>query len=122
MATKKYIIANWKMNLNLVQTLALTKKFKQKFADFKKGEVAVCPSTLSLSEVAKILRGTKIFFGAQNVFWDELGAYTGEVSPEMLAEVGCKYVIIGHSERRKHLLENYEIINKKFERLLKMKN
>jgi len=119
MSTKKYIIANWKMNLNLADTLSLAKKFKEKFASFSKGEVAVCPSTLALSEVAKILRGSKVALGAQNVFWEELGAYTGEVSPEMLAEVGCRYVILGHSERRKYLSENYEIINKKVRAVVK---
>ncbi|MFA6306986.1 MAG: triose-phosphate isomerase [Patescibacteria group bacterium] len=110
---KKYIIANWKMNLNFAETLSLAKKFKEKFAGFNQGEVAICPSALALSEVAKILKDSKVFLGAQNAFWEEAGAYTGEVSPEMLAEIGCRYVIIGHSERRKYLSENYEIINKK---------
>ncbi len=113
MSTKKYIIANWKMNLNFVETLSLAKKFKEKFTGFNLGEVAVCPSTLALSEVAKILKDSNVFLGAQNTFWGEAGAYTGEVSPGMLAEVGCRFVILGHSERRKYLSENYEIINKK---------
>jgi len=117
--SKKYIIANWKMNLNLAETSSLAKKFKEKFTGFSKGEVAICPSTLALSEVAKILRGSKVALGAQNVFWEELGAYTGEVSPEMLVEVGCRYVILGHSERRKYLSENYEIINKKVRAVVK---
>lgn len=110
---KKYIIANWKMNLNFAETLSLAKKFKKKFAGFKQGEVAICPSALALSEAAKILKGSKVALGAQNSFWEESGAYTGEVAPKMLAEVGCRYVILGHSERRKYLSENYEIINKK---------
>ena len=101
------------MNLNFAETLSLAKKFKEKFAGFNQGEVAICPSALALSEVAKILKDSKVFLGAQNAFWEEAGAYTGEVSPEMLAEIGCRYVIIGHSERRKYLSENYEIINKK---------
>jgi triosephosphate isomerase len=116
---KKYIIANWKMNLNFTETLSLAKKFKEKFKGFKQGEVAVCPSTLALCEVAKILKGSKVGLGAQNVFWEESGAYTGEVSPEMLAQVGCRYVILGHSERRKYLSENYEIINKKVRAVIK---
>jgi triosephosphate isomerase (TIM) len=119
MSTKKYIIANWKMNLSLADTLSLAKKFKEKFAGFDKGEVAICPSTLALSEVAKILKGSKVALGAQNVFWEELGAYTGEVSPNMLVEVGCRYVIIGHSERRKYLYENYEVINEKVRAVVK---
>ncbi|MBU0722104.1 triose-phosphate isomerase [Patescibacteria group bacterium] len=117
---KKYIIANWKMNLNLAETLSLAKKFKEKFAGFNQGEVVVCPSTLFLIEVNEILKGSIIKLGAQNVFWEEVGAsYTGEVSPEMLAEAGCRYVILGHSERRKYLSENYEIINKKVRAVVK---
>ena len=107
------------MNLGFQESLNLAKKFKERFVDFDKGEVAVCPSNLALREVAKVLAGGKIGLGAQNVFWEETGAYTGEVSAEMLAEVGCRYVIIGHSERRKHLSENYEIINKKVRAVVK---
>ncbi|MDD4271547.1 MAG: triose-phosphate isomerase [Patescibacteria group bacterium] len=116
---KKYIIANWKMNLNFAETLSLAKKFKEKFSGFDKGEVAICPSTSALHEVGKILKGGKIKLGAQNAFWEETGAYTGEVSPGMLAEIGCRYVILGHSERRKNLFENYEIINKKVRAVVK---
>ncbi|MFH1583131.1 MAG: triose-phosphate isomerase [Candidatus Falkowbacteria bacterium] len=116
---KKYIIANWKMNLNLAETLSLAKKFKEKFVGFNQAEVVICPSNLVLSEVVKILHGGKVVLGAQNVFWEEAGAYTGEVSPGMLAEVGCRYVILGHSERRKYLSENYEIINKKVRAVIK---
>ena len=111
--SKKYIIANWKMNLNLAESVNLAKEFKEKFVDFNEGEVAVCPSTLALSEVAKALKGSKIKFGAQNVFWEDKGMYTGEISADMLAEVGCQYVILGHSDRRKYLFENYEMIHKK---------
>ena len=91
----------------------MVKKFRKKFIGFKSGQVAICPSTMALSEAAKILQGSVVKLGAQNVFWEEAGAYTGEVPPAMLAEVGCGYVILGHSERRKYLSENYEIINKK---------
>src|SRR3989338_1785454 len=100
MLNKKIIIANWKMNFGLGDTLDLIKKFKKKFAGFKKGEVVVCPTTLSLSQVSLILSGSRIKFGAQNVFWEESGSYTGETSADSLAEIGCRYVILGHSERR----------------------
>lgn len=113
MSTKKYIIANWKMNLNFTETLSLAKEFKKKFVGFNQGEVAVCPSTLALSEAAKILKGSLIKLGAQNVFWEDKGMYTGEISADMLAEIGCQYVILGHSDRRKYLFENYEMIHKK---------
>ena len=119
MLNKKIIIANWKMNFGLGDTLDLIKKFKKKFAGFKKGEVVVCPTTLSLSQVSLILSGSRIKFGAQNVFWEESGSYTGETSADSLAEIGCRYVILGHSERRTYLLENYEMIHKKILAVLK---
>jgi len=101
------------MNLNLAETISLAKKFKEKFAGFDKGEAVVCPSVLFLTEVAAILKGSQIKLGAQNVFWEDKGMYTGEISADMLAEIGCQYVILGHSDRRKYLLENYEMIHKK---------
>lgn len=119
MPTKKYIIANWKMNLSLAQSVNLAKKFKEKFAGFDRGEVVICPSTLALSETAKALAGSKIKLGAQNVFWEDNGPYMGETSASMLLEVGCQYVILGHSERRRHLLENYEMIHKKVKAVLR---
>ena len=115
---KKIIIANWKMQLSLEESANLAREIKEKFSAFKDKEVAVCPNFISLSEVGKILKGGKIKLGAQDVFWEAKGAYTGEISPAMLAEVGCEYAIIGHSERRKHLLENYEIIYKKLKAVL----
>jgi len=113
MPAKKYVIANWKMNLNLAQTLSLAREFKKKFAGFSQGEVVICPSSPALTAAAKALKGSRIKLGAQNVFWEDKGAYTGEVSPDMLVEAGCQYVILGHSERRKYLSENYETIHKK---------
>ncbi len=114
----KIIIANWKMKLTLAQTRQLAKDIQKVFADFKKREVVVCPNFLSLLEVKDIFADTHIEIGAQDVFWEELGAYTGEISPSMLVEAGCKYVIVGHSERRKYLMENYEMIHKEIKAVL----
>ena len=129
---QKIVIANWKMKLTLAETLELAQKMKIKFAtsppaDAKalagkqsspskgegeiKGSAVICPNFISLQEVKKILKGGKVKLGAQDVFWEEKGAYTGEISPGMLVEAGCEYVIVGHSERRKYLLENYEMIH-----------
>jgi len=110
---KKYIIANWKMNLNFAESVSLAREFKKKFAGFDKGEVVICPSILALSQARGILKGSVIKLGAQNVFWEDKGMYTGEISADMLAEIGCQYVILGHSDRRKYLFENYEMIHKK---------
>lgn len=112
MNNEKLIIANWKMKLSLAETVELTKKIKVKFKDFSGGIVAVCPNFISLLDVKKALADTDIKLGAQDIFWEGAGAYTGEISADMLTEAGCEYVIIGHSERRKFLLVNYEMIHK----------
>lgn len=120
MENKKIVIANWKMKLSQKESLILAEEMKKKFAGFKAGEVGVCPGFLSISEASKIFKGTIIKLGAQNVFWEEKGAYTGEVSPINLSEAGCEMVIIGHSERREYLLENYEMIHKKLKAVLEV--
>ncbi len=119
MKKQKIIIANWKMSLTLRQTIALANRYKDKFKSFKSGEVVICCSSPALAQVAKILKKTPIKLGAQNVFWEEVGPFTGEVSPSMLVDLGCQYIIVGHSERRHQLFENYEMINKKTKAVLK---
>ena len=90
MSEEKIIIANWKMKLSLQDSLKLAEEIKKVFKNFEKGEVAVCPNMLSLVGVGEILKGTNVKVGAQNVFWEEKGAFTGEVSASMLKEAGCK--------------------------------
>ncbi|MFW5888738.1 MAG: triose-phosphate isomerase [Patescibacteria group bacterium] len=114
----KIIIGNWKMKKDLNESVDLAKDLKNKFKGFKKGEVAVCPDFVSLRSVKRNLSGSGIQLGAQDVFWEEAGSFTGEISPETLKQAGCKYVIIGHSERRKHLLENYSMIHQKIKAVL----
>lgn len=119
MQTKnKIIIANWKMKLGIEKSVGLAKEFKEIFYNFKAGEIIVCPSTIAISKTSEVLSETNIKLGGQNVFWEESGSYTGEISPEMLIESGCDYVIIGHSERRKYLLENYAMIHQKLKEVL----
>ena len=105
------IIANWKMKLGVPESIDLAKEIKK--GTPKKAEVIVCPSFVSLSEVAKILRGSNIKLGAQDCFWEEEGAFTGEVSASQVREAGCEFVILGHSERRKYLKETDEMIHQK---------
>lgn len=119
MKNEKLIIANWKMKLSLAETVKLSNEIKAKFKSFSGATVAVCPNYLSILSVAEILKDTCVALGAQDVFWESNGAYTGEVSAEMLVEAGCKYVIIGHSERRKFLMENYEMIHRELKAVLK---
>ena len=118
MAESKIIIANWKMKLSLGATRSLAVKIKDKFKGYKGGRIVVCPNFISLLEIRDILSGSGIGLGAQDVFWEGEGAYTGEISPSMLAEAGCEYVIIGHSERRKFLTVNYEMIHRSIKAVL----
>jgi triosephosphate isomerase (TIM) len=118
MLKQKIVIANWKMRLSLDETIELSKQMKEKFKDYDEGQIVVCPNFLSLHEVGKELKNSNIKLGAQNVFWEDKGAYTGEISPIMLNEAGCTYAIVGHSERRKFLNENYEMIHKKLRAVL----
>ena len=118
MTKNKIVIANWKMKLTLAESLEMAKKFKEKFKGFKEGEVVICPSFMVLDEISRLLKKTDLKVGAQDVFFEESGAYTGEISPIMLLEAGCQYVIIGHSERRRFLLENYAMIHQKVKEVL----
>ena len=108
----KLIVANWKMNLGLAESLKLAKSYAKLF---KKpvNQLAVCPSFLALPIIKDILSERNIALGAQDSFWETKGAYTGEVSPLSLQELGCQYVILGHSERRQYLGESCRMINAK---------
>ncbi len=117
---RKIIIANWKMNLGVNESIELAKVYRAKFKKIKNVQIAIAANFLALPQISKILKGTNILLGAQDVFWENKGAYTGEISPKMLKEVGCKFSLIGHSERREYLLENYEMIHKKIKAMLKV--
>ncbi len=109
---KKIIIANWKMQLTIKESLELAKQFTKKIKTVK-NEVVICPDYAALPFVGPVLKGSKLFMGAQDCAAFIKGAYTGEVSARNLKTLGVKYVIIGHSERREHLHENSAIINDK---------
>lgn len=109
---KPIIAGNWKMYKTNTEARALVNGLKEK--SIPAGvEVVLCPPFTALSTVAELLKGTDIGLGAQDLFWADEGAYTGEVSPVMLKELGCSYVIIGHSERRQYFGETDETVNKK---------
>ena len=113
---KPLIVANWKMNPpNQKEAKRLFSLVKNRLRKVKRTEAIICPPFLYLS----MLDGSSP--GSQNCFWEKKGAYTGEVSPAMLRNLGCKYVIVGHSERRKYLAETDEMINKKIKAALKEK-
>ena len=106
------IAGNWKMYNTPSKTRALIDELKPQIAG-SRAEVVVCPPFVCLPAAKEALEGTDIKLGAQDVYWENEGAYTGEVSPEMLKEVGVEYVIIGHSERRQYFNETDETVNKK---------
>jgi len=117
---KQFVIANWKMNMTnseIERFIGQLKTMPQEMVG--KLEIILCPPFVYLSSTASLLKDTFIKLGAQNIFWEEKGAYTGEISAQMIKESGCQYLILGHSERRKYFCETDEIINKKIKISLK---
>ncbi len=114
MKRKKFIAGNWKLNPADEQgCLDLLRQLKSRLEPFTKVEIAVCPPFTALHQAAQILKGTRIRWGAQDLFWEDTGAFTGEVSAPMLKDIGCRYVIIGHSERRQYFGEKDEDVQRK---------
>ncbi|MFC1703072.1 triose-phosphate isomerase [Patescibacteria group bacterium] len=117
-----FIIANWKMQKNETESVELAQEIVRLWsaqgASQPKVHVVVCPSHVALSGVNDVVRGTSVALGAQDVFWEERGAFTGEISPVTLKELGCDYCIVGHSERRQYLGETDEMVSKKVDALL----
>lgn len=115
---KRIIIANWKMYLSVKESFRLACRLQEELKTMPdKIEVVICPSFPAIPTLGLFL--TNIEIGAQDCCWEENGAFTGEVSASSLKEMGCKYVIIGHSERRVHNLETNEMVNKKIKAALK---
>jgi triosephosphate isomerase len=115
---KKYLIAgNWKMNLLQAETVNLLTQLKDGIQGKKLDnvEILVCPPFTNLYVASKTIENTAILLGAQNMHFMQKGAYTGEISPEMLIDAGCRYVILGHSERRQYFQENNDLLTKKLQ-------
>ena len=114
---KKIIAGNWKMNYCVNKAEDFVSEIKDAI-NTDEVDVVICPNFVSLDRVSDLLDGTNIKLGAQNVHTEEKGAYTGETSVNMLAAVGVKYCIVGHSERRQYFAETNEIVNTKAKKLL----
>ncbi len=118
MARKVFIAGNWKMNTTVDDAVELAKGVVEAVGSVTDVDVAICPPYTNLSAVAQVLKGSNVKLGAQDVHWEEKGAYTGKVSCDMLKSVGVEYVIVGHSEQRTYFSETNETVNKKVKAVL----
>jgi len=116
MARTPFIAGNWKLNLTIAEGVALVQGLKQAL---KSGvEVAVCPTALALASVVEAAKGSAIGVGAQNAYWEEKGAFTGEISASLIKAAGAQYVLLGHSERRQLFAETDATVNKRLKAVL----
>jgi len=116
---KPIMAGNWKMFKTESEALDFAKAIKPLVADVKDRTLLICPPYPVLSKMADELEGSNVMIGGENLFWEDEGAFTGEVSGPMLLAVGCTYVIIGHSERRQYFGETDETVNKRLKAALK---
>ncbi len=115
---KRIIAGNWKMNKTVPEAVELVKELKTMTGTVQDVDVVVCPPFVDLAPVHDIIKGGPIGLGAQNMHWEENGAFTGEISADMLKSSGCEYVILGHSERRQYFAETDDTVNKKLKAAL----
>ncbi|MDR1087125.1 MAG: triose-phosphate isomerase [Endomicrobium sp.] len=115
---KPLMAGNWKMNKTVAEAVSIVKALKSSIADVKDVDVLICPTFMALYAVNSEVKGSNINIGAQNLFWESKGAFTGEISPAMVKDAGCSYVLIGHSERRQYFGETNETVNKKIKAAL----
>ena len=113
------IAGNWKMNLSRSEAAALAEAVAKQADQYPAVDIAVCPPFVYLEVVSRAIAGSRVALGAQNLYPEPSGAFTGEISPLMLCDLGCRYVILGHSERRQWLGETDGFINKKVHAALK---
>ena len=116
---KKVVAGNWKMNNDLSQSVNLISEIKNAVAGKELNvEIIICPPFTSLETASALVKDTNVKLGGQNMYFEDSGAYTGEISASMLKSVGCEFVILGHSERRAIFGESDEVINKKIKKAL----
>ncbi|MBF0290921.1 MAG: triose-phosphate isomerase [Nitrospinae bacterium] len=118
MARRFFVAGNWKMNNTIEQSVNLVNSLQKEMRDMHKVDIMVAPPFTAIKSVYDALSSSSIQVGAQDVFWEESGAYTGEVSPMMLKDAGCKWAIIGHSERRQYFGETDDTVNRKMKAAL----
>ena len=113
------IAGNWKMNKTLEEAVSVAVGLKRKFYTFSDADIVICPPFTALSRVQDMIVDSSLMLGAQDMYWEQKGAFTGEISPNMLKDIGCRYIIAGHSERRHIFGETDEEVNKKVRVILK---
>jgi triosephosphate isomerase len=113
-----FIAGNWKMHKTIPEALELVKALKKASSELTDVTLIVIPPLTALSEASQEIEGSPLELGAQNLFWEKKGAFTGEVSAEMLKDTGCQYVVVGHSERRQYFGDTNETVNKKIKAAL----
>jgi len=113
------IAGNWKLNKTPHEAIVLANELKREIIDVEGVDIVLCPPFTALADVADTLTDTNIALGAQNMFWEDAGAFTGEISGPMLKDLRVTYVIIGHSERRQYFYETNETVNKRLRAALK---
>ncbi len=118
MGRRPLIAGNWKMNRTVSEGVALAKDLRTRLVELERVDVAICPTFTSLDAVGRALEGSNVALGAQDCFWEAQGAFTGEVSAAQLKDVGCRYVILGHSERRRQLGEKSAEVHRKLRAVL----
>ena len=106
------VAGNWKMNKSVQESLSLVKELVPGLDSIENVDSVICPPFIALAKVSDLIKNSKIELGAQNLHWEEKGAYTGEISPGMVAEI-AEHVILGHSERRAYFQDTDEVVNKK---------
>lgn len=112
MARRKIIAGNWKMNMTPSEAVALVNTLKP-LVETEEADVVFCVPAIDIIPVVEAAKGTNIAVGAENMYFEEKGAFTGEIAPNMLVDAGVKYVVLGHSERREYFCETSEDVNKK---------
>jgi triosephosphate isomerase len=110
---KRLLAGNWKMHKTVRESIELTSCLKRELFEVQGLDIVICPPFTALSDVSEIVLESNIQLGAQNMYWEKEGAFTGEISGVMLKELGCRFVILGHSERRGYFAETNDLVNKK---------